>query len=200
MKAKPLPLRSKGTRVSRSAARVAGAIAIIVGFSLVLTSCNVLSGPDIGQKIGAKYAHSQAKTIRLDFTKYVGGGWTELTIVCGPVRGSTINRALGFVWAKPKSVQPENGSAILFSTKTQMLESFTVGIDDLNEDQYFVPCFPPGIPNPMVDGTVQVRQVIVVPRNRSTLTLSADHAGLGWPVWYLSTDERKALINSSDSP
>ncbi len=170
------------------------ALVLLAVVAVALSGCSAIFPNTVGQMIGARYQHSHAKHVRVDFTKYVGGDWTQLTIVCGPVRGSAINRALGFHWAKSSSLQPADGSAILFSTNSTMINSFTVGVNDVNSNQYFVPCFPPGMPNPSFSGQREVRQVIVVPRAHATLTLTADHDGLGWPVWYFNASEREALL------
>jgi hypothetical protein len=168
---------------------------LAIGFAVYRASAPL----SINDRIGIIYQHSHARSISLNFPKYVPGNWTQLTVVCGPVRGRVINRALGFRWAKPSSVQPSNGSTILFSTKSAVVSSFAAGVDDLNSNEYFVPCFPPGIPDPMVEGKVQVRQVIAVPRRDSTLTLTADHAGVGWPIWYFTSAERDSLLKQYGS-
>jgi hypothetical protein len=165
---------------------------------VALSGCAARAPLPLGEKLAARLIHAHMKPdAAINFDTLVGGDWTQATIVCGPVSGRDIDKALGFDWVGPTTTQPANQSMMLFSNPVRVLHRIVVENDDVHGQAEFSPCFTPSSRNP--SGEREIKQVIVVARVNSRITLHNDQTDLPWSLWYITSTERAKLqVESGD--
>jgi len=168
----------------------AGVVAVAFLVVIGLSGCSTISesiGQSVGDSLHSKISKGRASE---DFRKVVGGSWTRMLIVCGPVANSGVDKALGFDWTPPGGRFEVNDSTLLFADGTSIIAHYVGQVDDSLEDEEFTPCFPPDFPN--AHGAKALRQIIVVSRSHAVFPVITDASPIG-TIWYISPTERARL-------